>query len=444
MKAIETLLDLETRPTLRHEKNRGCILPAAYPDALTGIFSAETDQQAFQDIRGWPDYAETPLEDMRDLAAILGIDRLYFKDEGDRFGLGSFKALGGAYAVGLYLLEIVRKKTGQDSLALQGLLGGKYRSLISDVVVACATAGNHGRSVAWGARLFGCQSRIYVHKGVTKGRCDALRSFGADVIRVDGNYDDSVATADRDARDNGWAIISDTAYEGYDVIPSHIMRGYTVLVEETLRQIPQAEWPTHVFVQGGVGGLAAAVCAHFWIRMGKDCPRLIVVEAERADCLLQSAAAGHLVTVGGDLKTMMLGLSAGKVSTTAWDVISPSVSDFLAISDDYVVPVMKLMASGAVHTRPVVVGEAGTAGLAALLCAAEQPDLFASLGLDRYSRVLVIGTEGATDPTLYAQLIGTENAPSSTKTAKAETTDVFLYSMHRDYRAYADHHRRNR
>ncbi len=361
--------------------------------------------QAWHEIRSWNGYAPTPLRDLRGMAQAAGVARLWYKDEAGRFGLGSFKALGGAYAV-LRLLSAELARRGHADVSAADLLAGKYREQTADITVTCATDGNHGRSVAWGAQQFGCRCVIYIHATVSEGRRAAIARYGAEVVRVDGNYDDAVRQADKEAREHGRFVVSDTSYPGYTDVPRDVMQGYTVMVEEALQQLPEGEWPTHVFIQGGVGGLAAAVCAHLWLRCGEWRPRLVVVEPEHAACLLESARAGEPVVVHGDLDTIMAGLACGEVSLLAWEVLEEGTEDFLAIPDAAAASCMRLLADGVGGDAPLVAGESAVAGLAGLLLVQERPELAERLGLGPDSRVLLFGSEGDTDPQTYERLVG--------------------------------------
>jgi diaminopropionate ammonia-lyase len=268
--------------------------------------------------------------------------------------------------------------------------------------VCCATDGNHGRSVAWGAREAGLRCVIYIHEGVSEGRAQAIRGFGAEVRRVGGNYDDSVRIAAADAAREGWTVVSDTSWEGYQDIPRDVMQGYGVMVGEAIAQGGGgARTPTHVLVQGGVGGIAAATVAHLWERFGATRPRVVVVEPDKADCLTRSAEQGRVVHLSGDLDTIMAGLSCGEPSPLAWAVLDPGADAFMAIGDAAIAPAMRALAA-----LGVVGGESGVAGLAGLRIAATDRAMRAALGLDASSRVLLFGTEGATDPALYEELVG--------------------------------------
>ncbi len=291
--------------------------------------------------------------------------------------LKSFKALGGAYAV-------------ERLVASRGSAEG--------LTVTCATDGNHGRAVAWGARRLGVRAVIYVHETVSQGRADAIAAYGAEVRRVPGNYDDAVRASAEAAAANGWTIVSDTSWPGYDLIPRDVMQGYAVL---GLEAEAQGARPTHVFVQGGVGGIAAAMLSWTWESLGADRPILVVVEPNRAACLLESAAARRWTTVGGDLDTIMAGLACGEPSELAWALLSPGADAFMDIPDGRAADTMRRLAE-----LGIAAGESGVAGLAGLMAAAADPAARAMLQLDATSRVLCIGTEGATDPAIYREIVG--------------------------------------
>lgn len=367
------------------------------------VLSPEGLAAARAEIESWPGYAETPLRRLDGLAGAAGLGAVFVKDEASRFGLGSFKALGGAYAV----LQVLRRHLTEQGIpapvTAADLIAGRWRAQVAGLTVCCATDGNHGRSVAWGADRHGCRCVIYVHATVSQARCDAIARYGAEVRRVPGTYDDSVRKAAEDAAAHGWVVVSDTSYPGYMEIPRDVMQGYTVMVDEAVHQIDAP--PTHVFIQGGVGGLAAAVVAQTWEAWGADRPRVIAVEPDRAACIVESLRAGHPVAVHGDLDTLMAGLACGEVSLLAWEVLDAGLHDGLTVPDAAAVEVMRLLASGR-HDPPLVAGESATAGLAGCLLAMADPALKAALGLDADSRVLVFSTEGATDPGLYAELVG--------------------------------------
>jgi diaminopropionate ammonia-lyase len=295
--------------TLSHFANPAARPDVSYPLSLRDIASLDKAAQARADISRWPGYQPSPLHRLQQLAAQIDVAEIFYKDESERFGLKSFKALGGAYAVARQLQDRIQQHS-DVVVTVDDLLSGRYREIVQDIVISCATDGNHGRSVAWGCRMFGCNCVIYIHRDVSAGRSQAMQALGAEVIRVDGNYDASVKQAQRDAITHGRIIVSDTSYPGYVDIPKDVALGYTVMLAEAVEQMGDSI-PTHVFIQAGVGGLAAAVCAYFWELWGTNRPRFIVVEPERANCLQQSAVEGQPVAVGGDLETLMAGLSCG-------------------------------------------------------------------------------------------------------------------------------------
>ncbi len=376
-----------------------------YPAHLESVLSDSMFAQARAEITRWPDYQPTPLHCLPGLADRIGIKRVFLKDESTRFGLGSFKALGGAYAVQRLLRQELQRAEGKE-LSLRSVNDRRYDQIKKTVTVATATDGNHGRSVAWGAHMFGCQCVIYIHAEVSEGRKAAMERFGARVVRIDGNYDDSVRQAAADAARNGWFIVSDTSYDGYTDLPKQVMAGYGVMIHEAVRQLPADAGCTHVFVQGGVGGLAAAICSYLWQNMGQEKPKFIVVEPDLADCLLRSAIRGEPETITIKSETIMAGLSCGEVSLLAWDILSLGADYFVSIPDVLVAPSMRLLADGVAGDPPVVAGESAVAGLAALLVMAGNPALRDEFEINRDSKVLLFATEGATDPMIYEQLVG--------------------------------------
>jgi diaminopropionate ammonia-lyase len=361
-------------------------------------------RRARADISGWPGYAPTPLRPLPDIALAAGVAAVKLKDESGRFGLGSFKALGGAYAVAEVLRAALARAGVVNAAASADLRSGHYRDHTGSVTVTCATDGNHGRAVAWGAREFGCRAVIFVPATTSPGRAAATATFGAEVRRVEGNYDDAVRTAEASARAEGWAVVSDTAYPGYMIIPCDVMQGYRVMTDEAAEQwealAGAASAPTHLFIQGGVGGLAASVSVHFRARR-RPAPMLIVVEPTEAACLLASAETGVPTAVGGSLDTVMAGLACGEPSLLAWQELERGAAAFMAIPDSAAVDAMRRLAG-----QGLVIGESGVAGLAGLLLAAGDPAARSALGLGPDSRVLLIGTEGATDPAVYEALVG--------------------------------------
>ncbi|MBZ5640899.1 MAG: diaminopropionate ammonia-lyase, partial [Acidobacteriia bacterium] len=276
-----------------------------------GVLDREGAESALREIVSWPGYAPTPLLEMPALASALGIGRLFYKDESARFGLGSFKALGGAYGVLRAVAREVRRITGDGEVQGSELMAGARRDLVATLAVATATDGNHGRSVAWGASRLGCRAFVFVPAAVSGARREAIARLGARVEMVAGDYDQAVRRCAAEAAANGWIVVSDTTYEGNLETPRDVMQGYRVMLAEVLAQLPAGARLTHAFVQGGVGALAAAVAEHLGQELGSRRPRLILVEPDAADCLFRSACAGRPSRAGGDLGTVMGGLACG-------------------------------------------------------------------------------------------------------------------------------------
>lgn len=393
---------LKLNGKLTHYANPQANINLSYTPDLQDIISVAKANDAIEDIKSWPNYAQTPLYNMSSISQEARVNTIWYKDESQRFNLKSFKALGGAYAVAKQLQNVIESNKGVKP-STKGLLAGKYQSEVSEIVVSCATDGNHGRSVAWGAQMFGCGCVIYIHSGVSEARKEAMESFGATVIRIDGNYDESVRRADKDAKANNRIIVSDTSYEGYMEIPKDVALGYTVMLSEIVEQL-EGEIPTHVFIQGGVGGLASAVCGYFWDLWKAKRPRFIIVEPEQANCLQMSAKAGKPIVVEGELETLMAGLACGEVSALAWQILATGADDFMTLSEEAIPETMKILSKGFESDIAVEAGESAVPGLAAVIIARKSKKLSATLKLDKDSKILTIGTEGATDPALYKQL----------------------------------------
>jgi diaminopropionate ammonia-lyase len=360
-------------------------------------------RRARAEITSWPGYAATPLLRLDDVARAARVAAVHWKDEAPRFGLGSFKALGGAYAVARLLAAELARRGVANAATSAELAAGAHREATGAITVTCATDGNHGRAVAWGAERFGCRCVIFVHDTVSQGRRDAIAAFGASIRVVPGTYDDAVRAAAEAAAREGWFVVSDTSHAGYTEIPRDIMQGYRLLAEEAATQWAEdagAGAPTHAFIQAGVGGVAAAVSVQLRARYG-GAVKLIVVEPEKAACLLASAEAGEPASIGGDLDTLMAGLACGEPSLLAWQELERGAYAFMAVGDDSAVDAMRALAR---RSPALVAGESAVAGLAALLLVAADPLSRAMIGLDTASRVLLFGTEGATDPVLYARL----------------------------------------
>ncbi|TAJ41441.1 MAG: diaminopropionate ammonia-lyase [Reyranella sp.] len=337
-----------------------------------------------------PAHKVTPLHRLPALAERLGVGEVRVKDESQRFGFGAFKALGGVLAVYNVLSGAVGDAY-HSSPTFADVMAGKHREVTAKYIFTTASSGNHGRSVAAGAKLFGNRCVIFLPRFTSADKEAAIRARGAEVIRVDGDYDTAVAECRRQAEAKGWTIISDTSWEGYDAIPRSVMRGYTVLVEEVVRQWPDA--PTHVFVQAGVGGLAAAVIGYLWAVLPQR-PVFIVVEPVSADCWFQSNLAGKPTLASGNADTAMGGLACREISPVTWPVIGLAADWFMTIEEDEVLPARRLFARPLGDDPAIVSGPSGCAGLAGLTRICTEAAAFEALGLDRNARVLLINSEG--------------------------------------------------
>lgn len=375
---------------------------SAYPAELQTILTMAAAHQSREWLGHWSHITlqGTPMYDMPHLAVHLGVARVQLKDESVRSPLASFKALGAPIA----LIRLVLRHW--PNLDAAGLFAGAYRDQLAGFTVISATDGNHGRALAAAAQSIGCRCVIVIHAHVSVEREQAIAAYGAEVIRISGNYDDSVREAAQMADASGWYVVSDTSYEGYTDIPRDVMQGYSVIAAEAIGQLGNdAPW-THVFVQGGVGGFAAGVASYLWEYYGANRPRLIVVEPEQADCLYQSALVGRPAMATGSVDSVMAGLACGETSPLAWQILEGCIDDFMTVSDAEAVAAVRIVASGAYGDIPVVGGESGIAGLAGLMHLCMHEQLAEQVGLDHASRVLVINTEGATAPSVYRELAG--------------------------------------
>ncbi len=369
-------------------------------DAKTLSVAAAEEVEQF--LRHRKNHEVTPLHALPALARELGVGAIHVKDEGLRLGLGSFKALGGSYAVIRLVLDAASDRLGRlvDVSALQT---PDVRAIVATMIFACATDGNHGRSVAQGAELVGAKSVVFVHSGVSEERVAAIARFGAEIVRVAGSYDDSVEEAARVADKNGWTIVSDTSWPGNERIPALVMQGYTAMVREALRQLPEP--PTHVFVQAGVGGVAAAVAGHLAVALADQRPRFVVVEPARAACVYESARVGRPVKIEQGEPTVMAMLECYEPSLIAWRVLSRVADAFMTVGEEDAVNAMKRLARPSGADPAIVAGESGGVGLAGLTRALADHEAREALRLGPQSRIFLINTEGATDPLRYAELV---------------------------------------
>ncbi|UCP00742.1 diaminopropionate ammonia-lyase [Metapseudomonas lalkuanensis] len=378
-----------------------------YPEALRTVMNMQQAAESRAWLSTWNRFERpvTPLLGMPDLAAELGLGKVLIKDESVRSPLASFKVLGAPVA----LLRLILARFPDRGFEPGALLAGKHARDLAGFTVISATDGNHGRALAAAAQSVGCRCVIVLHAHVSEEREQAIAAYGARIVRIRGNYDDSVHEAASLAQENGWTVVSDTSYEGYEAIPRDVMQGYGIIAAETLEALDASDGDcpfSHVFLQGGVGGLAAGIASYLWERYGAARPTMIVVEPRQADCLYQSALVGHATKASGPVDSVMAGLACGEASPLAWKFLEGGIDAFMTIEDQEAVDAMRRLARGSANDLPLVAGESAVAGLAGLLRLLESPGKAAELGFDGRSRVLLISTEGATAPSLYAELVG--------------------------------------
>lgn len=341
-----------------------------------------------------PGYAPTPLVALDDTARALGVGKIWVKDESKRFGLNAFKVLGGSWAMAQLLAKLLKIENPDFPL----LTAPETREKLGDITFVTATDGNHGRGVAWSAAQFGQKSVVYMPAGSARERLENIRSAGAEATIIDGNYDDAVRLAAKQAKEKGWLLVQDTAWEGYTQIPQWIMEGYCTMGLEALEQLEEA--PTHIFLQAGVGSMAGAMAGLFTAAL-KEKPTIVIVEPNKADCIFRTAQAndGQLHTVTGPMDTIMAGLACGEPCSMGWEVLKSTANHFLSCPDSAAAHGMVLLAE-----NHIVSGESGAAAFGCAAAILKNPKLAAmkeALGLNGASRLLFISTEGDTDRENY-------------------------------------------
>jgi len=354
-----------------------------------------------------PGYRVTPLKSLARLADMLGLGGLWVKDESQRLNLNSFKALGGAFVIYRFLKD---ELDFEEETSFSELRSDRVGGKTGQTVFAAATDGNHGRGVAWAASKLGYESVIYVHAKTSDARIKAIENYGARVEIIPGTYDDAVEQLSHDAAENGWQIISDTSWPGYDVIPAWIMQGYTTMYEEIQEQFARQgiHSPTHIFVQAGVGSLAASIAAYYRMLLGNNGPKIIVVEPTQAACLFESIKSGQLTSFEGELDTIMAGLACGEPNPMAWSVLKRYTDVFMSCPDYVAAKGMRVYAVPLQGDPFIVSGESGGVTLGAVKYIMESSglqDLCDLLELDKESQVLLINTEGNTDPDYFRRVV---------------------------------------
>ena len=346
---------------------------------ILNSLSKKDMDEAYSSISNWENYSQTPLVELNKLSQELNLNKIFYKDENKRFDLKSFKALGGAYAV-----EKVTK-------------GNK------DIVVATATAGNHGRSVAWGAKRLGLSCKIFISEFVSDARGKAMAALGADVVKVKGNYEKSLMECIKQSTENNWQIVQDVAWKDYMVVPKYTMAGYTVMMKEITNQI-QEEKITHIILQAGVGGMAAAMVAGI-ARYLNYVPTIIVVEPDSAACVMESIKTGKIEKIDIKRESLMGGMSCGEVSLVPWEILKNSVKYCISLPDDDIAKTMKLLGNASFSDEKIIAGENSAPGVISLIASCEDQKIKKELNLDSNSNVLVIGCEGDTDREMYKKLV---------------------------------------
>ena len=346
---------------------------------ILNILTKEDIDEAYKIISDWENYAPTPLLLLDKLSTELKLKRIFYKDESKRFHLKSFKALGGSYAV-----EKITK-------------GNK------EIVISTATAGNHGRSVAWGSKKLGLKCKIFISEYVSETRADAMRDFGADVIRIKGNYEDSLNECIKQSNQNNWQIVQDVAWKNYMLVPKLTMAGYSVMMKEISEQINNQK-VSHIILQAGVGGMAAAMVAGL-ARYLNHVPQIIIVEPDSAACVLASINTGKIEKISIEKESIMGGMSCGEVSLVPWQILKKSVNYCVTVSDDYISKTIKYLANCELSYEKIIGGECSTPGIISLIGLCNDAKIRKKINLNEDSNVLLFGCEGDADEELYQKLL---------------------------------------
>ena len=343
------------------------------------ILSSDDIDEAYKTISNWDNYSPTPLISLNKLNDKLKLNKIFYKDESKRFHLKSFKALGGAYAV-------------------EKIIKGNDKKVIST-----ATAGNHGRSVAWGSQKNNLECKIFISEFVSESRAQVMRSFGADVIRVKGNYEDSLNECIKKSKKNNWQIVQDVAWENYKLVPKLTMAGYSVMMKEVSEQITN-EKISHIILQAGVGGMAAAMVAGI-ARYLDHIPQIIIVEPDSAACVLESIKKGKIEKISIEKESIMGGMSCGEVSLVPWEILKNSVHFCVTVPDDYISKTVKYLANKEFSEEKIIGGECSTPGIASLIGLSNDHETRKKISLNENSNVLLFGCEGDADEELYQKLL---------------------------------------
>ena len=380
-------------------------------DKWLSVMSLDNVEKARAFHKGFPQYSVTPLAHLEGMADYLGLGSVCVKDESYRFGLNAFKVLGGSFAMAKY----IAKETNRDvsDMTYDYLTGDELKKEFGQATFFTATDGNHGRGVAWAANKLKQKAVVHMPKGSTKTRFDNIAKEGAKVTIEELNYDDCVRLAAKEAAETEHGVVvQDTAWDGYEEIPSWIMQGYGSMAGEAAEGLKYLgiDRPTHVFVQAGVGSLAGAVVGYFTNLYPDNPPKFIIMEAEVAACLYKGAAAGdgEPRIVDGDLLTIMAGLACGEPNTIGWDILRNHATAFLSCPDWVAAKGMRMLSAPVKGDPRVISGESGAVGmgvLSTLMETDEYADLRNALELNKDSKVLMFSTEGDTDPDKYKKIV---------------------------------------
>ncbi len=342
------------------------------------IVSPKILKKAYKVVSSWKGYSPTPLISLTKLNNNLNLNNIFYKDESKRFHLKSFKALGGAFAV-----EQIASKQ-------------------KNIIISSATAGNHGRSVAWGAQRLGLNCKIFVSEYVSNSRVKEIKKFGAEVIRVKGNYEKSLNECKNLSKKNNWIIVQDVSTQNYKLIPALTMAGYSVMIKEISKQTNQ--YITHIFLQAGVGGMAAGVVAGV-AKYFKRIPKIIIVEPDRADCVLKSIKNNKMTKIKIKKESIMGGMSCNEMSLLPWLILKKTANYCISINDTKVAKMIALLADKKLSNKSIIGGECSAPGIISLICACNEPKSKKALNLNEKSNVLLIGCEGNADTKLYKKLL---------------------------------------
>ncbi|SDW00791.1 diaminopropionate ammonia-lyase [Tepidimicrobium xylanilyticum] len=379
------------------------------PKANIGFISHEIVKKVNDFHKGFSEYSVTPLHKLDALAKHFGLKNIFVKDESYRFGLNAFKVLGSTYAIGKYLAS----RLGMDisEVSFEYLSSEEVKDKIGEITFVTATDGNHGRGVAWAANRLGQKSVVYMPRGSSLTRLNNIKKEGADASIIDGNYEDAVKLSEEMAEKNGWVVIQDTAWEGYEEIPTWIMQGYGTIIYEALEQLTEygIDKPTHVFLQAGVGSFPGAILGYLINRFGEDRPITIIMEADAANCHYLSSLSGKREIVEGDMPTIMAGLACGAPNIISYDILMDYADCFLSFPDYVTARGMRILASPLKGDPRIISGESGGGvgiGVVSLLMERDEyKEIRKKLKLDEESVVLVISTEGDTDPDRYKDIV---------------------------------------